>query len=66
MLQKLFQLRKHENNDKKFITFTRTYNPNHQFSFNNFQNCIKNTTNRERQKAFNHKKYSLPHDNQRN
>ena len=44
---KLFQPRKHENNDKNVITFTRTYNPNHQFSFNKFKNCIKNTTNRE-------------------
>ena len=63
---KLFQPRKHENNDKNVITFTRTYNPNHQFSFNKFKNCIKNTTNRELQKAFNDKKYSLLHDNQRN
>ena len=38
------------------ITFTRTYNPNHQFPFNKFKNCIKNTTNRELQKAFNDKK----------
>ena len=59
MLQKLFQLRKHENNDKNCITFTRTYNPNHQFSFNNFKSCIKNTTNRELQKAFNEKKILL-------
>ena len=29
---KLFQTRKHENNDKNVITFTRTYNPNHQSS----------------------------------
>ena len=56
---KLFQPRKHENNDKNVITFTRTYNPNHQFSFNKFKNCIKNTTNRELQKAFNDKKILL-------
>ena len=62
---KLFQLRKHKNNDKTAITFTRTYNPNHQFSFNEFRNYIKNTTNRELQKAFNDKKYSLLHHNQR-
>ena len=63
---KLFQPRKHENNEKNVITFTRTYNPNHQFSFNKFKNCIKNTTNRELQKAFNDKKYSLLHNNHRN
>ena len=40
------------------ITFTRTYNPNHQFPFNKFKNCIKNTTNRELQKAFNDKKHT--------
>ena len=57
--QKLFQTRKRENNDKNVITFTRNYNPNHQFSFNNFKNCIKNTTSRELQKAFNDKKILL-------
>ena len=35
---KKFQPRKHESNDKDIITFTRTYNPSHQFSFNNFKN----------------------------
>ena len=63
---KLFQPRKHKNNDKTAITFTRTYNRNHQFSFNKFRNCIKSTTNRELQKALNDKKYSLLHDHQRN
>ena len=62
---KLFQPRKHENNEKNVVTFTRTYNPNHQFSINKFKNCI-STTNRELQKAFNDKKYSLLHNNQRN
>ena len=63
---KLFRPRKHENNDKNVINFTRTYNLNHQFSFNKYKNCTKNTTNRELQKTFNDKKYSLIHDNQRN
>ena len=63
---RLFQLRKHEKNDKNVITFSRTYNPNHQFSFNRFKNCIKRTINREVQKAFYDKKYSLLHGNQRN
>ena len=53
---KSFQPRKHESNDKNVIIFTRTYSPNHQFSFNKFNNCIKNTTNTELQKAFNDKK----------
>ena len=39
-----------------FIAFTGTYNLNHEFSFNKFKNCIKNTRNRELQKAFNDKK----------
>ena len=38
---KLFQPRKHESNYKNVITLTRTYNPNYQFSFNKFKNCIK-------------------------
>ena len=54
---KLFQPGKHENNDKNIITFTRTYNPIHQLSFNKFENCIKNTTDRELQKAFKHTPY---------
>ena len=37
---------KHEGNDKYFTAFTRAYNSNHQFPFNEFKNCIKNTTNR--------------------
>ena len=56
---KLFQPRKHENHDKNVIIFTRTCNPNHQFSFKKFKNCIKNTTNRELQKAFNDQKILL-------
>ena len=56
---KLFQPRKHENNDKNLITFTITYNPNHQISFSKFKNCIKNATNRELQKAYNDKKILL-------
>ena len=53
---KLFLPRKHVNNDKNIITFTTTYNPDHQFSFNKFKSSIKNTTNRKLQKAFNDKK----------
>ena len=53
---KLFQTRKHKNKDKNVITFTKTYNPNHQLSFNKFKNCIKHTTNRELQKALNDRK----------
>ena len=37
---------KHEGNDKYFTAFTRGYNSNHQFPFNEFKNCIKNTANR--------------------
>ena len=40
------------------ITFTRTYNTNHQFPFNKFKHYIKNTANRELQKAFNDKKHT--------
>ena len=34
-------------------------NPNHQFSFNKFKNCIKSSKKRELQKAFNDKKILL-------
>ena len=33
-IKKLFQSRKQKSNDKNVITFTRTYNPNYQFSVN--------------------------------
>ena len=52
---KLFQPRKHENNYKNVITFSRTFNPNRQFSFNKFKSCIKSTANRKLQKVFNYK-----------
>ena len=63
---KLFQPRKHKNNDKNVITFTRTCNPNHQFSFNKFKNCIKILQIENFKKHLMIKKYSLLHDNQRN
>ena len=56
LFTKLFRPRKREDNDKTVTTFTRTYNPDHQFSFNKFKNCFKNTTNRELQKTFNDNK----------
>ena len=31
--QNSFNLEKHESNHKNIITFTKTYNPNHQFFF---------------------------------
>ena len=55
-MTKSFQPRKHENNDKNVVIFTRTYNHNYQFFLNKFKSCIKNTINRELQKAFNDKK----------
>ena len=63
---KLFQPRKHESNDKNIITFTRTCNSNCKFSFNILKNFIRNTANRELEKAFNNKKYPLLNENQRN
>ena len=38
---KLLQPRKHENNNKNVINFTRTCNANHQLSFKKIKNCIK-------------------------
>ena len=56
---KLSQPRKRENNEKTVITFTRTYNLNHQFSSRKFKNCIRSTTKRELQRAFIDKKILL-------
>ena len=63
---KLFQPRKHENNDKNVITFTRTYNPNHQLSFNKFKIALKTLKIENFKKHLMIKKYSLLHNNQRN
>ena len=41
-----------ETNDKNVIMFTRTYSPSHQFSLIKSKNYIKNTADRELQKAF--------------
>ena len=59
LFHKLFQPRKHKSNEKGVVTFIRTYNSNHQFFFNKSKNFIKNTANRELQKAFNDKKILL-------
>ena len=56
---KLSQPRKRENNEKIVITFTRTYNLNHQFSSRKFKNCIRSTRKRELQRAFIDKKILL-------
>ena len=63
---KLFQPRKHGHNHKNVITFTRTYNPNHHFSFNKFKIAIKTLEIENFKKHLMIKKYSLLHDNQRN
>ena len=62
---KLFP-REHKKNGKNIITFTRTYNPNHQFSFNKFKNCIKKLQIENFKKHLMIKKYYLLHDKQRN
>ena len=64
---KLFQPGKHENNDKNIITFTRTYNPNHQFSFKTSLIIALKTLQIENyKKHLTIRNYSLLYDNQRN
>ena len=41
------------------ITFTRTYNPNHQFNYNRFNNCLDNLYNHELRNTFDNKKILL-------
>ena len=60
----MFQPRKHENNDKNVITITRTYNPNHQFSFNKLK-TLKTLQIENFKKHLMIEKYSLLHDNQK-
>ena len=46
-ITKSFQSKNNNEENKEIITFTRTYNPNHNFNYNRFNNCLNNVNNRE-------------------
>ena len=56
---KSFQPKNNKEENKEIITFTRTNNPNHNFNYNRFNNCLNNINNRELREAFSNKKVLL-------
>ena len=56
---KSFQPKNSKEENKEIITFTRTYNPNHNFNYNRFNNCSNNINNRELREIFSNKKVLL-------
>ena len=56
---KSFQPKNNNEENKEIITFTRTYNPNHNFNYNRFNNCLNNINNRELRETLSNKKVLL-------
>lgn len=56
---KIFEPKRNKDDNKDIITFTRTYNPNHHFNYNRFNNCLTNIYNYDLQHCFNNKKILL-------
>ena len=56
---KSFQPKNNKEENKEVITFTRTYNPNHSFNYNRFNNYLGNINNRELRETFSNKKVLL-------
>ena len=56
---KSFQPKNENKEDNEIITFTRTYNPNHNFNYNPFNNCLNNINNQELCETFRNKKVLL-------
>ena len=56
---KIFQPKSNKKENKEIITFTRTYNWNHSFNYNHFNNCLNNINNRELRETFSNKKVLL-------
>ena len=56
---KSFQPKSNKEENKEIITFTRTYNPNHNFDYNRFNNCLNNINNCELRETFSKKKVLL-------
>ena len=56
---KSFQPKNNKEENKEIVTFTRTYNPNHNFNYNRFNNCLNDINNRELRETFSNKKVLL-------
>ena len=49
---KSFQPKNSKEENKEIITFTRKYNPGHNFNYNGFNNCLNNINNRKLREKF--------------
>ena len=56
---KSFQLKNNKEENKKNITFTGTYDPNQNFNYNRFNNCLNNINNQKLCETFSNKKVLL-------
>ena len=56
---KSFQQKNNKEENKEIIALTRTYNPNHNFNYNRFNNCLNNINNHELRETFSNKKVLL-------
>ena len=56
---KSFQPKNNKQENKEIVTFRRTYNPNHNFNYNHFKNCLNNINNQEFRETFSNKKVLL-------
>ena len=56
---KSFQPKNNKKENIEIITFSRAYNPNHNFNYNRFNNCLNNINNRELREPFSNKKLLL-------
>ena len=55
-LIKSVQPKNDKEENKEIIIFTGTYNPNHNFNYNRFNNCLNNINNRELRETLSNKK----------
>ena len=58
-ITKSFLPKNNKEENKEIITFTRTYNPNHNFNYNRFNSCLNNINNSELRETFSNKKVLL-------
>ena len=56
---KSFQPKNNKEENKEIITFPRTYNPNHNFNYNRFNNCLNKINNCQLRETFSNKKVLL-------
>ena len=56
---KSFEPKNNKEENQEIITLTGTYNPNQNFNYNRFNNCLNNINNKELRETFSNKKVLL-------